>query len=132
MYPLNWKEIADRIKDLAGWCCENCKRPHCPKEMYSLSVHHIDGNPMNCDYTNLFALCQRCHLHWQAKYKAGQLPLLNLFDWINKRSFGFYSNIEDYPDIPAPVFIDFPLYSICASCEGCSFLDCQFFSLSGF
>ena len=27
-----------------------------------LTVHHIDGNPSNCDRSNLIALCQRCHL----------------------------------------------------------------------
>lgn len=27
-----------------------------------LTVHHLDGDPTNCDRDNLIALCQRCHL----------------------------------------------------------------------
>jgi len=32
-----------------------------------LTVHHIDLNPANCDWWNLVALCQRCHLQIQHK-----------------------------------------------------------------
>ena len=27
-----------------------------------LTVHHLDMNPSNCEWWNLAALCQQCHL----------------------------------------------------------------------
>jgi len=35
-----------------------------------LTVAHLDHNPTNCDYSNLRALCQRCHLTYDAKHHA--------------------------------------------------------------
>ncbi|MBP9889312.1 MAG: hypothetical protein KBF93_23660 [Leptospiraceae bacterium] len=35
-----------------------------------LTVAHLDHNPSNCDYSNLRALCQRCHLRYDAKHHA--------------------------------------------------------------
>lgn len=67
-YPPDWEEIAQAIKDEAGWKCEECGTPHNsdPQSGYVLTVHHIDGNPANCARENLVALCQRCHLQVQA------------------------------------------------------------------
>ena len=39
-----------------------------------LTVAHLDHNPSNCDYSNLRALCQRCHLRYDAKHHATTLP----------------------------------------------------------
>jgi hypothetical protein len=64
-YPPNWEEIAKWVKDNAGWRCELCKHPHEPNAGYTLTVDHLDFNPANCDYENLAALCQRCHLKRQ-------------------------------------------------------------------
>ena len=61
-YPENWHAIARRVKDAAGWCCEQCGHPHEPAQGYTLTVHHIDGNTFNNAPANLVALCQRCHL----------------------------------------------------------------------
>jgi hypothetical protein len=61
LYPDNWSEIAKHIKDSAGWCCSACDAPHGPSP-HILTVHHLDHNPANCEYDNLLALCQRCHL----------------------------------------------------------------------
>lgn len=79
-YPLNWHEVARRIKDAAGWRCQECGHPHSPEEHYILVVHHRDGNPTNNDPDNLTALCQRCHLRAQGQReidmkKAHQFPL---------------------------------------------------------
>lgn len=35
-----------------------------------LTVAHLDHNPSNCDYSNLRALCQRCHLTYDANHHA--------------------------------------------------------------
>lgn len=74
-YPDNWSEIAQRVKDAAGWRCEHCGHPHDPGSGYTLTVHHLDSDKTNCSDDNLVALCQRCHLHWQARYLPAQLWL---------------------------------------------------------
>lgn len=66
-YPDNWREVAQAIKDLAGWHCEKCGHHHNPRAGYMLGVHHIDGDKGNNLDTNLIALCQRCHLRAQAR-----------------------------------------------------------------
>ena len=67
-YPPDWPEIARRVKEKAGWKCEWCGKPHNPKVPgETLTVHHLDGDPSNCDESNLRALCQRCHLKDQAR-----------------------------------------------------------------
>ena len=67
-YPVDWQVIAHNIKTESGWCCEQCGHSHDPKNGYCLTVHHLDGHKPNVLYTNLVALCQRCHLRIQAKY----------------------------------------------------------------
>lgn len=85
-YPGGWEGIARAVKGLAGWCCEHCDHPHDPGSGHTLTVHHLDGDPFNCDYNNLVALCQRCHLHIQAVYRPGQLWLPGLAPaWAKER-----------------------------------------------
>jgi hypothetical protein len=33
-----------------------------------LTVAHLDHNPANCDYSNLRALCQKCHLAYDHQH----------------------------------------------------------------
>lgn len=72
-YPVEWVEIATRIKNRAGWRCEKCGHVHEVATGYVLTVHHLDMDPANVADTNLVALCQRCHLHVQAVYVVGQI-----------------------------------------------------------
>lgn len=63
-YPENWKEITDACKLEAGHKCEWCG---IDGEKHNgngrqLSVHHLNGNPSDCDRSNLAVLCARCHL----------------------------------------------------------------------
>jgi len=77
-YPAEWWEVALRVKDATGWCCEACGHPHDPDTGYMLTVHHIDGDKANVEPYNLIALCQRCHLRAQGKlirFRRGQLIL---------------------------------------------------------
>ena len=89
-YPPDWPEIAQRVKARAGWCCEHCGHPHDPASGHTLTVHHLDGNPANCADDNLVALCQRCHLHVQARYRPGQLALpgIKVPAWMTQRGLG--------------------------------------------
>lgn len=86
-YPVNWPEIATMIKAVAGWHCEHCGHVDDHATRHTLTVHHLDRDPANCDYTNLVALCQRCHLHIQARYTPGQqlLPGIEVPEWMVKR-----------------------------------------------
>jgi len=68
-YPDDWEEIAEEIKADAGHCCEHCGHPDDAATGYTLTVHHLDRNPQNCARENLVALCQRCHLRIQARYR---------------------------------------------------------------
>lgn len=67
LYPKNWREIALRVKEEAGWRCEWCGARHGEPHPVTgskvvLTVHHIDGDARNNARSNLVALCQKCHL----------------------------------------------------------------------
>lgn len=72
-YPENWDVIAERIKQQAGRRCEKCGSPSEPGRI--LTVHHLDGDKSNVSDDNLVALCQVCHLHVQARFIPGQIPM---------------------------------------------------------
>lgn len=94
-YPRDWKAIRAAILDLAGRRCEQCGvpnhayRPRRRDEWTTdagqaetwamdgervsrivLTVAHLDHQPENCDPDNLRALCQRCHLAYDAGHNA--------------------------------------------------------------
>ncbi|WP_424244365.1 hypothetical protein Dip510_001579 [Elusimicrobium posterum] len=98
LYPENWAQISAQVKILAGNKCEVCDamngKPHpITKSKVVLTVHHMDFNPQNNLEYNLIALCQRCHIRLDAKYKAwkrkakklhsGGLVLEKQEDWVN-------------------------------------------------
>jgi hypothetical protein len=66
-YPPDWPEIAQAVKDAAGWRCVRCAHPHDIAAGYMLTVHHLDLDKSNCRWWNTVALCQRCHLRIQGK-----------------------------------------------------------------
>ena len=68
-YPPNWKAIATRIKDAAGWKCERCGHPHDVEAGRCLTVHHLTEEKWQCEDWNLAALCQRCHLIIQGRVR---------------------------------------------------------------
>lgn len=81
-YPKNWREISRRIRERAGNCCEGAPRlyPDCRAvngqphpvtgSIVVLTVAHLNHEPENCSDDNLAALCQRCHLTYDAKHHA--------------------------------------------------------------
>lgn len=73
-YPDNWKEISEDIRfNRAENKCEKCGaenyKPHpITGSKVILTVAHLDHQPENCDYDNLMAMCQRCHLRYDAHH----------------------------------------------------------------
>jgi len=82
-YPKDWKAISLEVRERAGWRCEgspghypDCRavngEPH-PRtgSKVVLTVAHLDHMPENVgmpgDRPNLMAMCQRCHLTYDAK-----------------------------------------------------------------
>jgi hypothetical protein len=90
-YPPDWKQIADKTKDEAGWKCIRCDHQHDPKKGYCLTVHHLDIDPSNCRWWNLVALCQKCHLTIQAKVVLEQQWVLEHSDWFKPYAAGWYA-----------------------------------------
>ena len=88
-YPVNWPDIARRIKDKAGWECVRCKHPHMPEINYVLTVHHLDMDKTNCEDWNLAALCQRCHLSIQSRVDFHQFYMLDHSAWMEPYVRGF-------------------------------------------
>lgn len=87
LYPDDWQEISDRIRfGRAEWRCEclgECGRGHAGRcearhnrphpatgSMVILTTAHLDHTPQNVDEANLRAMCQACHLTYDAKHHA--------------------------------------------------------------
>ena len=75
-YPPNWEQISMHIRFVrANNKCEFCGarnyalHPETNKRVV-LSVAHLDHQPENNDFSNLKALCQRCHLRYDARHHA--------------------------------------------------------------
>lgn len=74
-YPKNWKEISKRIREREGdkckWCGAENHKPHpVTGSKVILTVAHLDHDEQNCSDENLAALCQKCHLTYDAKIHA--------------------------------------------------------------
>ncbi len=81
-YPTNWKtEIRPNILARARNRCEGSpKYPGCRVKNYNphpvtgskvvLTIAHLDHDVKNNKASNLRAWCQRCHLTYDAKYRA--------------------------------------------------------------
>ena len=80
-YPKDWKRISREVREAAGNRCQGSPRfPHCRAEngqrhpdtgsRVVLTVAHMDHVPENCARENLRAMCQRCHLNYDAQHHA--------------------------------------------------------------
>lgn len=96
-YPDNWEQIADAVKNAAGWCCVRCGHPHDPQAGYCLTVHHLDLDPQNCEWWNIPALCQRCHLQIQAKVILERQWMFEHSEWFKPYVAGYYAAVNGLP-----------------------------------
>lgn len=81
-YAEDWKSISERIRfERAGGRCEgspaypDCRAAHGEPHPETgstvvLTVAHLDHDPGNNADDNLRAMCQRCHLTYDAKHHA--------------------------------------------------------------
>jgi len=101
-YPENWGEIAQRLKERHNWRCERCGHPHEVETGHVLTVHHLDGNPANCEEWNLAVLCQRCHLHMQhINIFQGWLFEKLHSDWFKPHLKGFKEYLRNNEEVRA-------------------------------
>jgi hypothetical protein len=57
-----------------------------------LTVHHFDGDKANCEWWNLLALCQRCHLTIQSRVNPQQPYMFEHSAWLKPYVAGFYAH----------------------------------------
>jgi len=87
-YPADWPEISRRIRferaggrcECLGECGRNTHTGQCPNRhgdpaygtgsRVVLTVAHLDHTPENCEDSNLKAMCQGCHLHYDREHHA--------------------------------------------------------------
>lgn len=84
-YPKDWKVISLEVREAAGWRCEgspaypDCRAANTEAHPVTgskvvLTVAHLDHTPENVgepgNRPNLKAMCQRCHLTYDAKHHA--------------------------------------------------------------
>jgi 5-methylcytosine-specific restriction endonuclease McrA len=85
-YPTDWKAISARIRARAGGQCEcagecglhrgrrcleaNGQSAQFARGLVVLTVAHLNHRPEDCADANLKAMCQRCHLRYDADLHA--------------------------------------------------------------
>lgn len=57
-----------------------------------LTVHHLNGNKLDCRWWNLTSLCQRCHLTIQGKVVMERRYLGEHSDWFKPYAAGWYAS----------------------------------------
>lgn len=90
-YPKNWREISERIRYIRaknrcehivnGERCnaENGQEHPITGSTVVLTVAHLDHTPENCSDDNLRAMCQRCHLRYDAHHHRACDKTIDLF-----------------------------------------------------
>jgi len=93
-YPDYWPQLSEAIKAAAGYKCIRCGHKHDPAAGYTLTVHHLDLNKSNCEWWNLVALCQRCHLFIQARVVMERIWFLEHSLWFRPYVAGYYASLR--------------------------------------
>ena len=94
-YPENWAAIATATKHAAAWHCVRCGAPN--QKGRVLTVHHLDMDPSNCEWWNLAALCQQCHLTIQAKVVMERRWMFEHSEWFKPYVAGYIAHREGKP-----------------------------------
>ena len=91
-YTADWKDVATRVKEEAGWRCVRCQHPHDYASWHVLTVHHLDGDKGNNAWWNVLPLCQRCHLSIQGRVAPERPWLFAHTPWFVPYVCGFYAH----------------------------------------
>lgn len=76
LYPSYWKKLSKHIRFVrASNHCEVCGVENYTTHPVTgskvvLTVAHLDHNPTNNRFSNLKAMCQKCHLTYDTKFHA--------------------------------------------------------------
>jgi hypothetical protein len=92
-YPPGWKEFAAQVKAEAGWRCVRCGHAHDRASGHILTVHHgtmAKDEPFT-HWWAFWALCQRCHLHIQARVDLDRPWIFEHSEWFRPFAAGFYA-----------------------------------------
>ncbi len=99
IYHKYWKDISKYIRFVrANNKCEFCNaenyKPHpTTQSKVVLTVAHLDHNPENNHSDNLKALCQKCHLTYDAKFHSKNAALTRLSRMKNQGQLNFELNV---------------------------------------
>ena len=71
LYPGNWEAISREVRESSGQRCQFCQAVNGQPNPVTgsrvvLTVAHLNHNPRDSRRVNLRALCQRCHLAYDA------------------------------------------------------------------
>lgn len=82
-YPREWPAISRRIRERDGQRCRFCGAENgqpnpATGSRVVLTVAHLDHTPENCADDNLVALCQKCHLTYDARFHAANAKATRL------------------------------------------------------
>lgn len=97
-YTSDWPAVAQACKEAAGWKCVRCGHYHDRESGHVLTVHHLDMNPANNAWWNLAALCQKCHLHIQAKVVMDRPYMFEHSEWFRPYVAGYYAHLRGLPE----------------------------------
>ena len=119
-YPSDWKALAHRFKEEAGWRCVRCRHPAetpaaripCDErcnparlpgglndgKQRILTTHHLDGRKDNCAWWNCLVCCQVCHLSVQARVVMEQAWPFPHSPWFRPYVAGFLAHRHGLPD----------------------------------
>lgn len=96
-YPSDWASIAHDVKSDSNYKCIRCGHTHDPGAGYTLTVHHLDGDPSNCEWWNIPPLCQRCHLSIQGRVNMKRIWIFEHSDWFKPYVAGYYAHLRGLP-----------------------------------
>ncbi len=97
-YPPDWPDIAQSVKEEAGWRCIRCGHSNESESGHVLTVHHLDADKSNCRWWNLAALCQRCHLSIQGRVIMERVYMFEHSAWFKPYVAGYYAFHNGLPD----------------------------------